>query len=60
MGRPLRIGGGGLAYHVLNRANAGMGILEQPDDYAAFERILEQAVERVATRLVADYVMPNR
>jgi putative transposase len=42
-----------LVYHVLNRANARMTIFEKPDDYAAFERVLEEAIERTKTRLLA-------
>jgi putative transposase len=59
MGRPLRTTTGGLVYHVLNRANARMGIFDTPDDYAAFERILAEAVARVTMRLLAYCVMPN-
>ena len=33
-------------YRVLNRANARMTIFHKPEDYAAFERVLEEAVER--------------
>jgi putative transposase len=43
MGRPKRAADGGLIYHVLNRANARMPIFEKPEDYAAFERVLEEA-----------------
>jgi putative transposase len=57
MGRPRRAADGGLIYHVLNRANAGMTILQQPEDYVAFERVLEEAVERTKTRLLAYCVM---
>jgi hypothetical protein len=53
MGRPKRAADGGLVYHVLNRANARMTIFEKPDDYAAFERVLEEAIERTKTRLLA-------
>lgn len=59
MGRPLRISTGGLVYHVLNRANAGIGIFDKAEDYPAFERILEEAVEQVKMRLLAYCVMPN-
>lgn len=52
MGRPRRAADGGLVYHVLNRANARMTIFEKPEDYAAFLRILEEAVERTETRLL--------
>ncbi len=59
MGRPRRAADGGLIYHVLNRANARMTLIEKPEDYAAFERVLEEAVERTKTRLLAYCVMPN-
>jgi putative transposase len=59
MGRPPRAAQGGIIYHVLNRANARMTIFEQDEDYAAFERILEEAVQRTNTRLLAYCVMPN-
>jgi putative transposase len=59
MGRARRADGGGLIYHVLNRANARMTIFEDDADYVAFERILEAAVERAGTRLLAYCVMPN-
>jgi len=59
MGRPLRTAIGGLAYHVLNRANARMRIFDKAKDYEAFERILVEAVRRVKMRLLAYCVMPN-
>ncbi len=59
MGRPKRADEGGLIFHVLNRANARMTIFENDEDYAAFERILEEAVDRTRTRLLAYCVMPN-
>ena len=59
MGRPKRADDGGLIYHVLNRANARMTIFEKDGDYEAFERVLEEAVDRTRTRLLAYCVMPN-
>jgi len=59
MGRPKRAADGGLIYHVLNRANARMTIFEKDEDYEAFERILEEAVERMETRLLAYCVLRN-
>ena len=59
MGRPKRAADGGLVYHVLNRANAQMTIFEESEDYEAFERVLEEAVHRTDTRLLAYYLMPN-
>jgi putative transposase len=46
-------------YHVLNRANARMTIFEKAEDYAAFERVLEEAVQRTKMRLLAYCVLPN-
>jgi putative transposase len=59
MGRPKRAADGGLIYHVLNRANARMTIFKKAADYEAFEGILEEAVERTHTRLLAYCVLPN-
>jgi putative transposase len=59
MGRPKRAADGGLVYHVLNRANARMTIFEKDEDYAAFEQVLEEAVERTQTRLLAYCVLPS-
>lgn len=59
MGRPPRDARGGMVYHVLNRANARMKIFEKPEDYQAFEKILQQALERVEMRLLAYCLMPN-
>ena len=59
MGRPKRAAQAGYIYHVLNRANARMTIFETDEDYAAFERILSEAVERFEMRLLSYCVMPN-
>jgi putative transposase len=60
MGRPLRVAPGGYVYHVLNRANARLRIFHKDGDYAAFERVLAEALERVpGIRLLAYCLMPN-
>jgi len=59
MGRPHRAAEGGYVYHVLNRANARMTIFDKDGDYAAFEQVLVEAVERTETRLLAYCLMPN-
>ncbi|MBL8816987.1 MAG: transposase [Planctomyces sp.] len=59
MGRPRRSAPGGWIYHVLNRANAKMPIFTKDEDFAAFERVLEEAVERTKTRLLSYSVMQN-
>ena len=60
MGRPQRAADGGLVYHVLNRGNARLPIFESDADYEALERVLEQAVERYGTDLLAWCLMPKR
>jgi putative transposase len=59
MGRAKRADDGGLIYHVLNRANARMTIFEQDAEYEAFEKVLQEAVERTQTRLLAYCIMPD-
>jgi len=59
MSRPPRAAEGGLVYHALNRANARLTIFDDEDDYAAFERIIGEAVTRYDMRLLAYCVMPN-
>jgi putative transposase len=59
MPRPRRAAEGGLIYHALNRANARATLFDTDEDYAAFERVLAQAVARHDMRLLAYCVMPN-
>ena len=59
MGRPQRVAAGGFVYHVLNRANGRLKIFGGDEDFAAFEGILAEAVERSETRLLAYCLMPN-
>jgi putative transposase len=46
-------------YHALNRAIAQATLFREDGDYWAFERVLEQAHERVAVRILAYCIMPN-
>jgi len=60
MGRPKRVDAGGYVYHVLNRGNGRMTVFEDADDYAAFERVLEEAAARYpGVRILAYCLMPN-
>lgn len=59
MPRPKRAAEGGLVYHALNRANARLAIFDTEEDYAAFQRVLAQAVVRDDMRLLAYCLMPN-
>ena len=59
MGRAKRADDGGMVFHVLNRANARATIFEKPEDYAAFERVLQEALNRVDMRVLSYCLMPN-
>ena len=59
MGRPLRAAVGGVIYHVLNRANGGLQLFAKAGDYGAFERVFEEAHERIPMRTLAYCLMPN-
>ena len=50
---------GGLVYHVLNRSNGRQRIFRKEADYAAFERVLEEAFEREPLRILAYCVLSN-
>ena len=50
---------GGLVYHVLNRGAGRRTIFRKDADYAAFERVLSEACQRMPMRLVSYCLMPN-
>jgi REP-associated tyrosine transposase len=59
MPRRLRQADGGIVYHVLNRGVGRMKLFDKPQDYAAFEQVIQEAVERTELRLLAYCLMPN-
>ena len=59
MGRAPRTSLGRLIYHVLNRSNGRLTVFEEDQGYAAFERILEETLERSSTRILEYCLMPN-
>ena len=59
MGRALRTDVGGYVYHVLNRANARSTLFKKRAEYNLFEKVLEEAKERMDMRILAYCVMPN-
>jgi putative transposase len=59
MGRPKRAADGGLIYHILDRDNARLTIFEKDGDFEAFEGVLEQAIARYGTDVLAWCLMPN-
>ena len=59
MPRRPRICPGGTCFHVINRAVARLTLFEKEADYIAFERVLEEARNKVALPIFAYIVMPN-
>src|SRR3954464_6206193 len=50
---------GGYAYHVLNRANGRLRLFKKDADFAAFEQVLAEALDRVPLRILGYAVMGN-
>ncbi|MEZ6040125.1 MAG: transposase [Planctomycetaceae bacterium] len=59
MPRRPRICPSGVCFHVLNRAVARLTLFEKPEDYEAFERVLEEAVTRVPLPIFSYLIMPD-
>jgi putative transposase len=59
MPRNARRAPGGLAYHVLNRANGRLRLFKKDQDYLAFEQVLALAFERTPIRILSWCLMPN-
>jgi putative transposase len=59
MSRGARHAPGGFVYHVLNRAVARLPLFEKPADYAAFVRVLHEALAIHPMRVLAFVLMPN-
>ena len=50
---------GGYAYHVLNRANGRLRLFKKNADFAAFDKLLVEACERVPLRIIGYTLMGN-
>ncbi|MCP4251242.1 MAG: hypothetical protein GY778_29750 [bacterium] len=59
MPREARVAPGSLVCHALNRAVARLPLLQKPEDYAAFERVLVEAHLCHPMRVLAHCLMPN-
>ena len=59
MSRGPRQAPGGIVYHVLNRAVARLPLFEKAADYAAFLRVLAEALEAHPMRVLSYSLMPN-
>jgi len=53
MARRVRAAAGGMVYHVLNRGVGRMRLFRKAADFAAMERVMDEAVERTGIRLLA-------
>lgn len=59
MPRRPRVCPAGVCFHVLNRAVARLPLFEKPEDYEAFERVIEEAFQRDKLPIFSYCVMPN-
>src|SRR5271166_3463026 len=59
MPRTARATEAGMVYHVLNRGNGRMRIFHKPEDFAAFERVLAEGLQRYPVELFTYCLMPN-
>jgi putative transposase len=59
MPRTARKAPGGVVFHALNRGVGRRTLFHKDEDFAAFERILEQALSIVPVRLLSYCLMPN-
>ena len=59
MPRQRRLDVAGGIYHALNRGNARQKVFHKPEDFAAFERVLGEGLERYDVQLFAYTLMPN-
>ena len=53
MPRRPRITPGGLVDHILNRGVARLALFQKDEDYAAFERVMTEAMQKHPTRLLS-------
>jgi len=59
MPRSARVAPGGMVFHVLNRGVARMQLFDKPEDFLAFERVLQETRELTPMRVMAYCLMPN-
>ena len=59
MPRQARVAPGGVIFHCLNRGNDRRDLFDDDGDFAAFERVLDEALEAVPLRLLAYCLMHN-
>ena len=53
MSRTARKAPGGMVYHVINRGVGRQTLFHKHEDYAAFERVMAEAYQRLPTRILS-------
>lgn len=59
MPRTNRAAPGGMVFHVLNRGVGRQRLFDKPADYAAFEEVLEETLDKLPMRICSYCLMPN-
>lgn len=59
MSRTARKAPGGMVYHVINPGVGRQTLFHKHEDYAAFERVMAEAYQRLPTRILSYCLMPN-
>lgn len=59
MPRTARASVGGICYHVLNRGNGRLRVFHKEADYAAFLKLIDDAVERLPVRVLSYCLIPS-
>jgi putative transposase len=59
MSRPRRLSPKGLVFHIVNRAAKKLPLFDDDGDYAAFERIMREGLQRFQVAILAYCIMPN-
>ena len=59
MPRTARYAPGGMVYHVLNRGVGKNKLFFKDEDYLAFERVIEETLEKRSLRILSYCLMPN-
>jgi hypothetical protein len=50
---------GGMIFHVLNGGVDRQRVFQRPDDYSAFESVMEESLEKRPIPICSDCLMPN-
>ncbi|MFN0052901.1 MAG: transposase [Planctomycetales bacterium] len=59
MPRTARVTPGGMVFHVLNRGVGRQQLFAKAEDYAAFEEIIAETLQKCPMRICAYCLMPN-